>query len=92
MPHFKLSVITQSEFDALYANDKYYHCPLYMIGLRERLISGSKGDTAAFTNSLITKIPLYIGSSGLPGPKGALLRQPAFWIKRGTALLCHKED
>jgi hypothetical protein len=71
---------------------KYYHCPLYMIGLRDRLESGIGADTAAFSESMIIKVPLYIGASGVPGVKGNIMRQPGFWIKRGTAIICHKED
>jgi hypothetical protein len=45
-----------------------------MIGLRDRLESGIGADTAAFSNSMIIKIPLYIGASGVPGPKAAIMR------------------
>ena len=92
MPHFHLQVINQADFDAKYLTDKYYQCPLYMIGLRDRLESGIGADTAAFSNSMIIKVPMYIGASGIPGAKGTIMRQPGFWIKRGTALLCQKED
>jgi hypothetical protein len=74
MPRILLNVINQGEYDKVYINDKYYQCPLYMIGLRERLENGFGGETAAFTNCLITKVPLYIGASGPPGAKSSHLR------------------
>jgi hypothetical protein len=45
-----------------------------MIGLRDRLESGIGADTAAFSNSMIVKIPLYIGLSGVTGAKGTIMR------------------
>ena len=46
-----------------------------MIGLRDRLESGIGADTAAFSNSMIVKIPLYIGlSGGVTGAKGTIMR------------------
>ncbi len=70
-----LRVIKQADFEQSYQNDNYYHCPLYLIALRDRL----DGD---FNQGLVTTIPLMIDSKTKPG----------FWIKRGTALLCQKED
>jgi hypothetical protein len=45
-----------------------------MIGLRDRLESGIGADTAAFSDSMIIKIPLYIGASGVLGAKGNIMR------------------
>jgi hypothetical protein len=64
-----------------------------MIGLRDRLGKEFAGETSGFSEGIISKIPLYIGASGISGYKGSnVMKTPGFWIKRGTALLCHKEE
>ena len=64
-----------------------------MISLRDCLDISYGGENAAFTEGLVTKIPLYIGASGIAGAKGqSAMRSPAFWIKRGAALICQIDD
>ena len=55
MPFLHLKVIAQSEFEKRYNNDKYYHCPLFLVTLRERL-------DLEFGPGLVTNIPLAIGN------------------------------
>lgn len=59
MPYFLLKVVTQDDFDARYNNDRYFHCPVYNTGLRERLERGNGGEL--FDDGIVTKVPLYIG-------------------------------
>lgn len=76
---------------------EYVHVPLYKIGLRETL----EGE---FESGLIRRIPLPIGqitaeeAKKLSMDEGSLSTlkcgngTKTFWTKRGTALVCHKEE
>lgn len=76
---------------------EYVHVPLYKIGLRETL----DGD---FDTGLIRRIPLPIGEITIEEAKSQLNDEGSlsmlqsgnhsknFWVKRGVALVCLKED